>query len=77
MTRPIADLDVPVTVLRQRIRALVARQRELATGQVAPDPRVGLNPTGRPRRSSAPSRRKQARRAAVLAPTHTTPEEGK
>jgi hypothetical protein len=28
-----------------------------------PDPRVGLNPTGRPRRSSAPSRRKQERRA--------------
>lgn len=26
------------------------------------DPRVGLNPTGRPRRSSAPSRRKQQRR---------------
>jgi hypothetical protein len=26
------------------------------------DPRVGLNPTGRPRRSSAPSRRKHARR---------------
>lgn len=31
--------------------------------QPAPtDPRVGLNPTGRPRRSSAPSRRKHARR---------------
>lgn len=28
------------------------------------DPRVGLNPTGRPRRSSAASRRKQERRAA-------------
>lgn len=28
----------------------------------APDPRVGLNPTGRPRRSSAASRRKQDRR---------------
>ncbi|MFD5910308.1 hypothetical protein ACFWHL_16475 [Streptomyces massasporeus] len=27
------------------------------------DPRVGLNPTGRPRRSSAASRRKHARRA--------------
>jgi hypothetical protein len=27
------------------------------------DPRVGLNPTGRPRRSSARSRRKHARRA--------------
>ncbi|WP_432139735.1 hypothetical protein [Streptomyces sp. bgisy154] len=27
-----------------------------------PDPRVGLNPTGRPRRSSAASRRKQERR---------------
>ncbi|WP_328336831.1 hypothetical protein [Streptomyces violaceus] len=26
------------------------------------DPRVGQNPTGRPRRSSAPSRRKHARR---------------
>ncbi|MFF9118357.1 hypothetical protein ACF09Y_22605 [Streptomyces massasporeus] len=26
------------------------------------DPRVGLNPTGRPRRSSASSRRKHARR---------------
>ncbi|MFI6854547.1 hypothetical protein [Streptomyces sp. NPDC050416] len=26
------------------------------------DPRVGLNPTGRPRRSSARSRRKHARR---------------
>ena len=31
--------------------------------QPAPtDPRVGLNPTGRPRRSSAASRRKHARR---------------
>ena len=30
-----------------------------------PDPRVGLNPTGRPRRSSAASRRKHARRQAV------------
>ncbi|WP_284432469.1 hypothetical protein [Streptomyces sp. TUS-ST3] len=30
--------------------------------QPQPDPRVGLNPTGRPRRSSAPSRRKQQRR---------------
>ncbi|WP_257585741.1 MULTISPECIES: hypothetical protein [unclassified Streptomyces] len=27
------------------------------------DPRVGLNPTGRPRRSSAASRRKHDRRA--------------
>lgn len=45
-----------------------------------PDPRVGLNPTGRPRRSSAASRRKQARRLqTALAPTtqpDTTPEEG-
>lgn len=29
---------------------------------VQPDPRVGLNPTGRPRRSSAASRRKHDRR---------------
>ena len=29
---------------------------------VQPDPRVGLNPTGRPRRSFAASRRKQNRR---------------
>lgn len=54
MTRPISDLDVPVTVLRQRIRALVAHQREQATGQAD--------------RSAEPL-------AAVLAPTHTTPEE--
>ncbi|MFD4596806.1 hypothetical protein ACFWPQ_02110 [Streptomyces sp. NPDC058464] len=27
MTRPISDLDVPLTVLRQQIRALIARQR--------------------------------------------------
>ena len=44
------------------------------------DRRVGLNPTGRPRRSSAASRRKQARRLqTALAPTtqpDTTPEEG-
>jgi hypothetical protein len=29
-----------------------------------PDPRVGHNPTGRPRRSSAASRRKQDRRSS-------------
>lgn len=29
------------------------------------DPRVGLNPTGRPRRSSAASRRKHNRREAA------------
>ena len=41
-----------------------------------PDPRVGLNPTGRPRRSSAPSRRKQQRRHSALhATTPVTPEE--
>ncbi|MEU9323275.1 hypothetical protein AB0D91_05585 [Streptomyces canus] len=55
MTRPIADLDVPVTVLRQRMRALVASQREQATSQAD---------------------RSAERLAAVLAPTHTTPEEG-
>lgn len=32
MTRPIRDLDVPETVLRQRIRELVARQRKQGTG---------------------------------------------
>ncbi|MDH6448265.1 hypothetical protein M2155_000673 [Streptomyces sp. SAI-119] len=46
--------------------------------QPQPDPRVGLNPTGRPRRSSAPSRRKQQRRHSALhTPTpNTTPEGG-
>lgn len=38
------------------------------------NPRVGLNPTGRLRRSSARSRRKLARRAARLA-TKPIPEE--
>jgi hypothetical protein len=37
-----------------------AEQRKQAPAST--DPRVGLNPTGRPRRSSAPSRRKNARR---------------
>lgn len=31
MTRPISDLDVPLTVLRRQIRELVARQREQQT----------------------------------------------
>lgn len=53
MTRPIRDLDVPLTVLQQQMRALVARRREQAAGRSA------------------------ERLAAVLAPTHTTPEEGR
>lgn len=32
MTRPIEDLDVPLTHLRQQIRDLVARQRAQGTG---------------------------------------------
>ena len=32
MTRPIADLDVPLTVLRQQLRDLVARQRKQTAG---------------------------------------------
>jgi hypothetical protein len=53
VTRPIGDLDVPLPVLVQQLR------------EAGPDPRVGLNPTGRPRRSSAPSRRKQNRRTTT------------
>lgn len=44
------------------------------------DPRVGQNPTGRLRRSSAASRRKHARRAQHTAPAFpdpTTPQETK
>ena len=57
MTRPIEDLDVPLPTLREQIAAPVARQNA-----DQPDPRVGQNPTGRPRRSSAASRRKHERR---------------
>ncbi len=57
MTRRIEDLDVPESTLREQIAALVARQN----GD-QPDPRVGQNPTGRPRRSSAGTRRKHERR---------------
>ncbi|MGW7726296.1 hypothetical protein ACWGJ6_23540 [Streptomyces canus] len=32
MTRPIADLDVPLPVLRQQLRDLVARQRKQQAG---------------------------------------------
>lgn len=32
MTRPIADLDVPLTTLQRELRALVARQRAQRTG---------------------------------------------
>ncbi|MFJ6729455.1 hypothetical protein ACIQPQ_31585 [Streptomyces sp. NPDC091281] len=35
MTRPIADLDVPLPTLREQIRDLVARQREAAAEQSA------------------------------------------
>ncbi|MFI1485676.1 hypothetical protein [Streptomyces sp. NPDC020747] len=58
-TRPIRDLDVPLPELEQQIREQAA----------TPDPHVGLNPTGRPRRSSAPSRRKQARRTTTVEET--------
>lgn len=53
MTRPIRDLDVPLHELERRLT------------ERTPDPAVGLNPTGRPRRPSAPSRRKHARRTAT------------
>jgi hypothetical protein len=42
-------------------RAKATEQRKQSPAPT--DPRVGQNPTGRPRRSSAPSRRKHARRA--------------
>lgn len=58
MTRPIRDLDVPLREVEQQIRE-----------QAAPNPTVGLNPTGRPRRSSAPSRRKHARRTVTTEET--------
>ena len=32
MTRPIADLDVPLPLLRQQLRDLVARQRKQTAG---------------------------------------------
>ncbi|MCZ4509924.1 hypothetical protein O3Q52_17315 [Streptomyces sp. ActVer] len=57
--------DVPLSTLQADLRDLVARQNE----QRAADPAVGLNPTGRPRRSSAPSRRKQARRTTTVEET--------
>jgi hypothetical protein len=37
MTRPIADLDVPLPILRQQLRDLVARQRKQQAA-VAPTP---------------------------------------
>lgn len=75
MTRPIRDLDVTRDRLERQVREAVARQREQRAeesaqrlrGLLAPsaDPLVGLNPTGRVRRPSAPSRRKHARRTAI------------
>lgn len=58
------DVDVPLPTLQQQLRDLVARQNE-QRAEESPDPLVGLNPTGRRRRSSAPSRRKHARRTAT------------
>lgn len=53
----ISRADVPLHVLVQQLR------------EGSPDPRVGLNPTGRARRSSAPSRRKQNRRTTTTEET--------
>lgn len=50
---PITRADTPLDVLERRL------------AEQTPDPLVGLNPTGRPRRPSAPSRRKHARRTAT------------
>lgn len=69
MTRPIRDLDVSPDRLQQQIADLVDRQnKQRADESATPDPSVGLNPTGRPRRSSAPSRRKHARRTTEETP---------
>lgn len=56
MTRPIRDLDVPLTRLQREIRLVVARQ--------------GAQGTGLADRSAQ-------RLTTSLAPTPTTPEEGK
>jgi hypothetical protein len=45
MTRPIRDLDMPLTVLRQQIRELVARQKEQRTEASAARWRAFLAPT--------------------------------
>ena len=69
---------MPLVRMRQPLALQVGGGgRVMAAEKPQPDPRVGLNPTGRPRRSSAPSRRKQQRRHNALhTPTpNTTPEE--
>jgi hypothetical protein len=45
MALPIRDLDVPLTVLRQQIRELVARQKEQRTEASAARWRAFLAPT--------------------------------
>ncbi len=45
MARPIADLDVPLPILRQEIRELVARQREQRAEASAARRRAFLAPT--------------------------------